>query len=62
MWLAVVMFCTTPNVTTCQVLANTANFYYSEEACMKDATDVANAIILQRSYAKAGCFKLDESV
>jgi len=62
MWLAVVMYCTTPDVTTCQVIANTEKLYYSGEACMADATDVETAILLQMMYAKAGCFKLGESV
>lgn len=62
MWLAVVMFCTTPDVTTCQVMANLEKLHYSEEACMADATDVATALLLQMIYAKAGCFKIGESV
>ena len=62
MWLAVVMFCTTPDVTTCQVMANLEQLYYSEEACMADATDVATALIMQMLYAKAGCFNIGESV
>lgn len=62
MWLAVVMFCPTPNVLTCQVIANLENLHYSEEACMADATDVATALIMQMLYAKAGCFKIGESV
>jgi len=61
MWLAVVMFCTTTDVTTCNVMANLERLHYSEEACMEDATSVATAIILQRAYAKAGCFKIGES-
>lgn len=62
MWLAVVMYCTTSDATTCQVIANTENLHYSEEACMADSTDVATAILLQMMYAKAGCFKLGKSV
>lgn len=62
MWLAVVMYCATPDVTTCQVIANTENPHYSEEACMADATEVATAIVIQMMYAKAGCFKIGESV
>ena len=62
MWLAVVMFCTTPDVTTCQVMANLENMRYSEKECMADATDAATAMLLQGVYAKAGCFKIGESV
>jgi hypothetical protein len=42
-------------------MANLERLHYSEEACMEDATSVATAIILQRAYAKAGCFKIGES-
>ena len=62
MWLAVVMFCTTPDVTTCQVIANLENLHYSEEACITDATSVATVYNMQNMYAKGGCFKIGESV
>jgi hypothetical protein len=62
MWLAVVMFCPTPNVLTCQVIANLENLHYSEEACMADATSVATVYNMQNMYAKGGCFKIGESV
>lgn len=61
MWLAVVMYCATPDVTTCQVIANSNNLHYTEEACHADSTGVANAIRMQGMYAQAGCFKIGES-
>ena len=61
MWLAFVMYCTTTDVMSCRVMANTENLHYSEEACMEDSTSVATALVMQRMYAIAGCFELGES-
>jgi len=43
-------------------MANLENMRYSEKECMADATDAATAMLLQGVYAKAGCFKIGESV
>ena len=58
MWLAIVMYCTAPDVTSCDVIANVKEIHVTEEACKEDAVSAATAIRLQGMYSVPGCFKV----
>lgn len=61
MWLALVLYCSTPDVTSCNVVANVDKLYITEESCLQDANSVATYLISQNLYASSGCLKIGES-
>ena len=60
MWLAVVMYCVSLDVTSCDVIANVKELHITEESCREDAYSVATSIVAQGFYASPGCFKIGE--
>ena len=61
MFLAVVMMCSTLEVSSCTLMANLANIWYTEEECQNDAIKVAGTILLNGYYAKPKCFKVGDN-
>jgi hypothetical protein len=61
MWLAIVLVCYQPDVTSCQVLAKNSELFPTLESCEKDAVIVSNYVMSQGAYSKWGCFKIGES-
>ena len=60
MWLAIVMVCTNPSVSSCDVFVNVKRVYNYESVCMEDVKKVSNYYISMGSYTKGSCVKLGE--
>jgi len=61
MWVAIIFACTSQMATSCEVLANTKEMFYSESECKSDATKMASYLISQGAVAVPLCFKIGES-
>jgi hypothetical protein len=57
MFVAVVMYCTSPDVTSCKFTAHVEQPHFTEIACIKDAKKLADTLIASGVYAKHGCIK-----
>jgi hypothetical protein len=60
MWLAVIMVCSTLEATTCEVIANQENIFYTLEKCQEDVVNMATVIADNGFFAKPACFKVGE--
>jgi len=61
MWLALVFYCLTPDVTSCTLIANVNNLHVLEQECNKDAIAMANSIMANGMFARAACFKVGKA-
>jgi hypothetical protein len=61
MFLAAVLACATLESTTCVVVANEANLWYTREKCEADAVKMAGIIIINGYYAVPKCFKVGDN-
>jgi hypothetical protein len=61
MFLASVLACATLESTTCVVVANEANLWYTREKCEADAVKMAGIIIINGYYAVPKCFKVGDN-
>ena len=59
MFLAVVFFCTSMDVGSCQVLGNNDNLWRTSEECLLDAETFAEVLREQDFYVRPGCFELN---
>jgi|TARA_R110000787_G_C13376066_1_gene441358 hypothetical protein len=62
MWLAVILVCASTEVTSCRVVANTTDVWYSKEKCEADAVVMASTLLVNGFYAIPNCFKVGDSV
>ena len=60
MWLAVIMVCQTLQVTSCTVIANEANIFYTLEQCQEDVNNMVTTITGDGFFAKPVCFKVGD--
>ena len=60
MWLAVIMVCQTPQVTSCTVIANEANIFYTLEQCQENVNSMVTTITAAGFFAKPTCFKVGD--
>ena len=58
MWLAVLLGCTSPAATSCDVLVRTEGLIATEKLCQEEVAEVAKALAQQGMYVHAKCFKL----
>ena len=58
MFISIVIFCFTPEVSSCKFTANVKNPHINRGSCMVDAKAVASKLLSKGVYAKAGCIKL----
>ena len=61
MWLAVVMACQTLEASSCIVMGNEKNLWYTRLECEQDTVNMAATLISNGIYAKPNCFKVGES-
>jgi len=61
MWLAVVMACQTLEASSCIVMGNEKNLWYTRLECEQDAVNMAATHISNSIYDKPNCFKVGES-
>jgi len=61
MWVAVLLTCMTPLAKSCQVLAKSDEFFYSEEACKAETTTMVLYLESKSFSASPFCFKVGES-
>jgi hypothetical protein len=59
-WLAIVMVCTNPSVSSCDVFINVKRMYNYESKCREAVTEVSNYYIRSGSYTKGSCIKMGE--
>ena len=57
MFVAVVLYCTSPDVASCKFTAHVEQPHTTEKACRIDAKHLADTLIASGVYAKAGCIK-----
>jgi len=62
MWLAVLMVCSSPEVSSCVVVGNTKNLWPTESSCQADVITVGSKFMLEGYIVKPNCFKIGESV
>lgn len=60
MWIGIILMCTEPSALSCSIMAKSEAFY-SEESCLKEADQVATALLNQGVYAVPHCHKVGES-
>ncbi len=58
MWLAVLLGCTSPAATSCDVLIRTEGLIATEKLCQEEVAEVAKALAQQGMYVRTQCFKL----
>ena len=58
MWIGILLVCFDPMALSCQVIAKPEAFY-SEEACLKEAEQVAANIRQGGAYATPHCHKVE---
>jgi hypothetical protein len=61
MWLAIVFYCTTMSVDSCELAANTKNLWYNRTECEVDAMEMSGIIEGQGLYSRWACIELGES-
>lgn len=61
MWLALVFYCLTPEVTSCTLMANVNKLHVTEEECNVDARTMANSIMANGIFARAACFRVGKA-
>ena len=60
MWVAVIMLCTNTLASSCEMRANTDQFFFSEASCKDNAGNYGRAMI-ERGYAVVpSCFKVGD--
>jgi hypothetical protein len=59
MWLAVLLTCSGPIATTCDVLVRTGGTFPTQEECSKEVKTVANELANNGLYVKGKCYKLN---
>jgi len=53
MWLAVVLACQTLEASSCIVMGNESNLWYTQEECELDAVNMARTLISNGIYAES---------
>jgi len=59
MWLAVLLACSGPIATTCDVLVRTGGMFDSQEECRKEVQAVAAELTKNGLYIRGECYKLN---
>ena len=59
MWLAVLLGCSSPAATSCDVMIRTEGLISSEKLCQEEVANVAKALAQQGIYVRTKCFKLN---
>lgn len=54
------LMCTDPSALSCNVMAK-SELFYSEQACLKEAEQLATTLLQQGVYAIPHCHKVGES-
>tara|TARA_E500000318_G_C3528094_1_gene199294 strand:- start:179 stop:373 length:195 start_codon:yes stop_codon:yes gene_type:complete len=58
MWLAVLLTCSGPIATTCDVLVRTGGMLESQEECRKEVQAIAVELAKDGFYIRGECYKL----
>jgi len=62
MWLAIVMFCTSPtNALTCTLTVNNENLYRIEEECRIEMRNMVDLFVLKGVFSQGTCVKIGVS-
>ena len=62
MWLAIVMFCTSPaNALTCTLTVNNENLYRIEEECRIEMRSMVDLFVLRGVFSQGTCVKIGVS-
>ena len=60
MFLAVIMYCSALDVTSCEVLLRSkGGFFTIEEACEEEIATIGNGLVEEGYFVKAKCFELE---
>ena len=60
MWVGIMLVCMDASALSCQVIAKSEPFY-TEEACLKEAEQLATTMLLEGVYAIPHCHKVGET-
>lgn len=58
MWLAVLLGCTSPMATSCEVLVRTGGLIPTEQACREEVTRMSKLLVDNGMYVRAQCYKM----
>jgi len=61
MFLSVLLICSSLHVSSCSIVANTKNLWYSEEECKKQSLSVIAKLAENGIAVLPKCFKIGES-
>lgn len=61
MWVALVLACSTQMATSCQVFANTEEFFYSEMKCQDNSSRMASYLVSKGAIAIPLCFEVGKA-
>jgi hypothetical protein len=58
MWLAVLLGCTNPSATSCDVLVRTGGLIPTEQACREEVSRISKTLAENGMYVRAQCYKI----
>ena len=58
MWLAVLLGCTNPSATSCDVLVRTGGLIPTEQACREEVSRMSKILAENGMYVRAQCYKI----
>ena len=61
MFISVLLVCTSLHVSSCDVVANTEDLYFSEQQCQNQTAIVVAKLVSSGIAVKPKCFKIDDS-
>ena len=61
MFISVLLVCTSLHVSSCDVVANTEDLYFSEQQCQNQTAIVVAKLVSNGIAVKPKCFKIDNS-
>ena len=62
MWLAMLIVCSTPDVQSCTIVAQTDSLYATEATCLSNAQQGIMYFSSNSFHVNGGCVKIGESV
>lgn len=62
MFISVLLICMSLHVSSCDVVANTEDLYYSEQECKNNTAIVVNKLVSNGIAVRPKCFKVGDSV
>ena len=62
MWVAIMLMCANASAFSCTVMAKAEHPFYSQEACLKEAEELAEIIKSKGAITAPSCIKIGDSL